>query len=448
MTTTPTTGSATSNKRRRGGSTATGTTLAAITSPKPTAAENLLSTLSSRLEPIKGLLVSQPDELKGYIISKLTEMLDLRVTIKQREKSYARFDKPLTDATTGAVRHNEAGDPLPFIPNSLRSKCPIKASKQTENDTAMKKLLEDAATVNAVYQVEMTKLAKCAGKLEITLRETKLRHLLFEFVETVALAQLVVASVKGQTCGTALTRDESKMKACYDVLNEASVRNARAVAMDTGVKLAEDYVTFRSFNNQAIESKMVEVDNEVLKAIINKMNTWLPEFSVNLWQHEDDKDQRREIDATIREALKPSAMLAANEEVEAAMDVEDASAPSQSVIEYIRKEQKKGMDKQMQLLKKQMRLNCSGDVKTKTPKPTNNGRNSEKNSTASSTKANSNKSKKSKKSKDGPKKDEKADPKKKKEDAATPSRKKQPRANRRSREESGGGGKRGSAGGR
>ena len=119
MTTTPTTGSATSNKRRRGGSTATGTTLAAITSPKPTAAENLLSTLSSRLEPIKGLLVSQPDELKGYIISKLTEMLDLRVTIKQREKSYARFDKPLTDATTGAVRHNEAVDPLPFIPNSL-----------------------------------------------------------------------------------------------------------------------------------------------------------------------------------------------------------------------------------------------------------------------------------------------------------------------------------------
>ena len=91
----------------------------ALTGPRPTAAETLLSNLSSRLEPIKILLLSQPDELKGYIISKSTEMLDLRVTIKQREKSYARFAKPLTDATTGAVRNNEAGQPLPFIPSSL-----------------------------------------------------------------------------------------------------------------------------------------------------------------------------------------------------------------------------------------------------------------------------------------------------------------------------------------
>lgn len=433
MTTTPTTGSATSNKRRRGGGTASGTTPTAPPGPRPTAAETLLSNLSSRLEPIKILLLSQPDELKGYIISKSTEMLDLRVTIKQREKSYARFDKPLTDATTGAVRNNEAGQPLPFIPSSLRSKCPIKASKQTDNDTTMNVLLEEAATAHARYQVDMTAFAKRAGKLEITLRETKLRHLLFEFVETIALAHLVIAEVKGEACGTALNREESKKKTCYDVLNDASIRNAKAVAMDTGVKLAEDYAKLRSYDNQAIEGTMVEADNEVLKAIINKMNTWLPAFSMDLWQHEDNKDQQREINATIREALKPPAMLAANEEVEAAMDAEDASAPSQSVIEFIRKEQKKGMDQQLQLLKKQMRKNCSGGGEYQPLQPTGNGRESKKTSTANSSKN------KKKKSNGGPIKDKNADPKKKTDAAKTPRRHAHPRPTKKSTQGSRGG---------
>ena len=90
-----------------------------ITGPRPSTATTLLSTLSSRLEPIKDLLVLQPDEPKGCIISKQTEMLDLHVTIKQHEKSYACFETPLTRATTGAVGNNEASEPLPCIPSSL-----------------------------------------------------------------------------------------------------------------------------------------------------------------------------------------------------------------------------------------------------------------------------------------------------------------------------------------
>ena len=53
----------------------------------------------------------------------------------------------------------------------------------------------------------MMAFAKHASKLEITLHKTKLRHLLFEFVETVDLAHLVVATVKGETCGTTLTQE-------------------------------------------------------------------------------------------------------------------------------------------------------------------------------------------------------------------------------------------------
>eukprot|EP00956_Cyclotella_meneghiniana_P001312 scaffold1404_cov37-Cyclotella_meneghiniana.AAC.16 len=82
-----TTEDATSNKRRR-----SGTTAAAISNS---------STLGPRLEPSKVMLESQPEELKGTIISSSREMLDLRATIKQREESYARFTKPSLHPTTG-----------------------------------------------------------------------------------------------------------------------------------------------------------------------------------------------------------------------------------------------------------------------------------------------------------------------------------------------------------
>ena len=71
--------------------------------------------------------------------------------------------------------------------------------------------------------------------------------------------------------------------------------------------------------------------------------------------------------------LKPPAMLSANEDVEAAMDAEDADTPPQSVIEFIRKEQQKGMEKQMHLVKKQMRKNCSGGGESQPLQPTDNG---------------------------------------------------------------------------
>eukprot|EP00956_Cyclotella_meneghiniana_P015072 scaffold22841_cov21-Cyclotella_meneghiniana.AAC.2 len=92
------------------------------------------SNLDSRLESLKVLLATQPDELKGTIISLSKEMLNLRATIKQREESYARFDKPSLNPTTGEIMNDEAGNPLPFIPNSLRSKCPVKPSAPMANE--------------------------------------------------------------------------------------------------------------------------------------------------------------------------------------------------------------------------------------------------------------------------------------------------------------------------
>ena len=88
------------------------------------ASPDLASSLGPCLLPIMDLFVSQPDKLKDTLIPLVKGMLDHRATIKQRETSHACFNKHLTDEH-GAVEKDEAGNPKSFIPNSLRSKCPI-----------------------------------------------------------------------------------------------------------------------------------------------------------------------------------------------------------------------------------------------------------------------------------------------------------------------------------
>jgi hypothetical protein len=118
MTNTSTTEGATSNKRTRDGSNEPDTANAA-SGGAAASVSDLDARLGTRLMPLKPLLVLQPDELKGTLISSAKEMLDLRVTIKQRQESSARFDKPSTDPTTGAVQKDKDGQSLPFIPSSL-----------------------------------------------------------------------------------------------------------------------------------------------------------------------------------------------------------------------------------------------------------------------------------------------------------------------------------------
>ena len=59
---------------------------------QPTDWANNSSLKGTRLEPIMQVLATQQEELKGIIISRSTEMLNLQANVK------ARFTKPLIDA--------------------------------------------------------------------------------------------------------------------------------------------------------------------------------------------------------------------------------------------------------------------------------------------------------------------------------------------------------------
>jgi len=358
------------------------------------------------------LLATQPDELKGIIISQSREMLDLRVTIKQREKSHARFEKPSTDATTGSVLNDKDGNPLPFIPISLRSKCPIKASNAMNDEPLMAVLLEKAKQAHAEHISKMTSYAQQASRMEISLRTRQLRHKMYNLQETIALSRLIILEFSGgmPPTGMKLNRDELVTKITFDILANSAQGIADAVGKDNGAELAEEFAKHKSFDNPAMENKMEELDKRIMQPIITLMNTWLPRLSVDLWKEDDEKDKQRDINAALRIAFKPKAMQTATEAVEAAMDVEDVNNPSKSLIEVIRKEQKKLADKQMVQLKRQMRKNYSGGEKDDLPpKPTENGR-------------------ERKKSSKNPMKDQKgSSKKKKKKDAANEPEKSNPR---------------------
>ena len=98
------------------------------TTPATAATGSPSTLLGTRLEPIMDLLESQPDELKEHLIVKIKTMLDDRVTIQQRSKTYARFSKPSTDSTTGAILNNEAGNSISFLSSLIRLKRLIKVS--------------------------------------------------------------------------------------------------------------------------------------------------------------------------------------------------------------------------------------------------------------------------------------------------------------------------------
>lgn len=396
-----------------GGSAATGGTTAAAASASP----DLASVLGPRLLPIMDLLVSQPDELKDTLIPLIKGMLDHRATIKQRETSHARFDKHLTDEH-GVVANDEAGNPKPFIPNSLRSKCPIKPSQLMNNEPEMKQLIGEAAAYHEEYIAKMTDFARRAGQLEINLRIKQLRQKFFDLLKTIALSWIIIKELDGGLPdGAALNREELTHKTIYDALLDASHPVAAAFGVDTGTKLAEEYQLHTSYVNTVTEVKMREPDSEFIKTIITKMCAWIPRLSTGLFDHDDRKDKERIINAALREALKPKAMLERNEDVLKAMEIEDGNGPK-AYRDVAREEATKVCERTMAHLKRQIRKNYSGDDKNQSSKPKKNGQESKKSSAALSQKG---KSKNSKKGTQGnSQKEQKQQKKKPKGEAAEP----------------------------
>ena len=397
MTSTTDSATRTHKRRRTPGSRAIGrnnataiTTAAATQSTAPNDPHRILGT---RLEPIMEVLALQPTSLQTHIIAKTNAMLDLLATIKQRDSSHSRFSQPMTNARTGNVLIDEAGQPIKFVPNSCRDKCPIKPSQQSNDDNEMKTLLEAANKDHDAWKQSMAAHARNVSELELNLRNAQLRKLFYEFVKDLSLTKIVTYEIihGGFPASTALTKNELAHVAAHTIMNAFSLANAAFIGFGNDIdgrmetansKLARDYAEVMSFDVATTKNKaQVESDGVIVIKVVEELSSVVPTLTTGLWRTIQDQERQRAIKAAIKLALVPPAKKRATDEVEDHLALLDAANPTKSLLDLIDKRTKAGIEKLKQEMKRDLRKNYLADSRDQESTPTANGRKSRKAST-------------------------------------------------------------------
>ena len=341
------------------------------------------------------VLASQPNSLQTHIIAKSNAMLDLLATIKQRDASHSRFSQPVTDAKTGDVLTDDAGQPLKFVPNSCRDKCPIKPSQQSNDDNEMKTLLDAANKDHEAWKQQMAAHAQNVSELEINLRNAQLRKLFYEFSKDLSLTKVVTLEIinGGFPAGTTLSKHELAHMAYHTAMNAFTQENTAFIGFtdDTdgrqetaSAKLARDYAAVMSFDVAATKNKaVVASDGVVVVQIAEELSNLIPTLTTDLWRQIQRKERQQAIDAAIKLALVPPAKKKATDEVEEQLALLNASEPVKTLLDLIDKRTRAGMEKMKQDMKRDLRKNYSAGSKNQELTPTANGHKQGKQSTAS-----------------------------------------------------------------
>jgi hypothetical protein len=231
-----TNGTATGNKRRHmerrdeerveaGGFAASGSAAGATANATASTAilpSELKSALGSRLQPIMGVLASQPAELKEPLISLSCEMLKLIGTIKQRAEAHLRYTRLMADPKTNQPVLDEDGNPKPFIPSFLRTNNPVKSSSDYNADPEMVAAIEASSKTWEANKNAMSTHLKLIAQLEIKKRNEALQAKFFSLATTFALGLIVVEQTKngGPEAASNLNRKKLSHKAAYDALRD------------------------------------------------------------------------------------------------------------------------------------------------------------------------------------------------------------------------------------
>ena len=370
--------------------------------------------LGTRLAPIMEVLASQPEELQTHIISSSNEVLDLHATIKQRMSTNTRFDKPMKDAS-GEVLKNAEGDPLKFVPNSLRTNCKIKASNRCKDDERMKAIEDEAIKEHEKHKLQQAERAKQMSKLEITLHQELLRKSMYKLAFKLSTSAIIVIKIKngGLLSGMKLNETELTMLTAYAVVSSISdlpilnwmgfygliSEEGGQVTTTAAEQAAADFQKVMNVDIAPIQEKGKDNQPDIAQLALldqKKIMDLLLNVTVRLGMKIDKVEQQKEINAALREAFKPQAIVTATEEVDDAMEAEDLNNPSKNLLDLIKKTQKDEIAKMKQQLRQEMRKNYLGDnQKHQQSTPKKSGRKSNKTSAASASTKQKQKQKKS-----------------------------------------------------
>ena len=192
--------------------------------------------------------------------------------------------------------------------------------------------------------------------MEIKPLKNTLHNTAFEMCNLISLAHIVVHDIKQEMRGdkrvSQLTQLQLASKTTYDILRDETPRLLDTINVKSTTKLMDDFVLWHSYTASVVEVAFSNNNNKLIKASIAKANTWLPKITYVLWQHIDEKEEKKAINAALCIALQPKAILATTIVVDNAMGTKDANEVPPTLLNAIWKEQKKLGDKKVIILKK------------------------------------------------------------------------------------------------
>ena len=193
-----------------------------------------------KLSSLVAVLATQPVEFHQTIIDVSSPMLDLALTIKQRESSHSRFNEqmPKKDADGNPLKDKDGKEiKVAFCPRSLRKKNPAFASTEMNKDSRILNELKRADTLHEKYKSEMTAIVKDISGLEITIRKEKLREQFFDAAKLFAQVHVLIKREMHGDGGSSLSVERLANFAAVQLLPALPIEAIEALYADSANRL-------------------------------------------------------------------------------------------------------------------------------------------------------------------------------------------------------------------
>ena len=308
-------------------------------------------------------IAAHPDELKGTISEIASEMLDLVLTIKQREKSHARF----------ANAHEDN----PFIPNSFRGKCPIRPSELLKDDNEITAKLAEADYRYKTYQLEMSKMCADISKLEITGREKLLHKTFYDGLKLIAECLVVVKATKDDYLPTGhntISQEDIALSASEKAILNLQPSTITLFHHTSTTNMCAEFARHHAFTPDRLHVRLSTCAeaNEFSGVIEGQLQALLPGITTALWSFHFNKDKMREQNSQLKSFIAIKKQNKANEDVAMALDEETPANPA-IIQNMIDKKVGDVIGKEISKMKGLMRKKYSGDSETQELQPEKNG---------------------------------------------------------------------------
>ena len=244
------------------------------------------------------IVASHSKQIVSVIEETATSMLDLRLEIAERSTSLARFDLKIKDKDTGK-------EDL-FAPSCCRLKNPVTGSQVVKDSEEYKTIVADYQKIQEKYKEDARTLLKNSAKLEVSSREEKLKELLTDTLirlsRNLAIEEMIKETKQGKTL--ALSQHQHALKAARHFLNGDKMTDEALTKYlyPSKAQLRLDFDKIITSGKEATTMNVLlnspnEEDKALSNRIVDKLWTFFPNMTVELWNKVEEEELMREVNA-------------------------------------------------------------------------------------------------------------------------------------------------------